>query len=349
MQDDAPIETGDPNPGKFDLRGADFNEWLDAIDEMGEERGYFEPIGAQHSAILTDEGPTLIVTFETVAEVRAREDQQPFGWSLVEESGWSNLCLLAHHESWFRDPSIYGYFDRLVDDGFFEDFDRVVFYGAGACGYAACAFSVVAPGATVIAVAPQATLAADRAGWDRRFPEMRRTDFTSRYGYAPDMVEGAEAVYLLFDPARTEDAMHASLFRGDNIHPLPCRHFGARLTEELSAMAVLSDMIMSAGEEQLTPLIAHKILRSRRRHMPYLRRLLDELQTAGRPRLVAALARHVVAHRRAAPRFRRALEQANAELAGTERATPERADAAPAGSADTSGSTPADTPHLEDA
>jgi hypothetical protein len=43
-----------------------------------------------------------------------------------------------------------------VDDGFFDEFEQVIFYGSGSSGYAAAAFSVAAPGATVIAVQPQA-------------------------------------------------------------------------------------------------------------------------------------------------------------------------------------------------
>lgn len=308
MQDYTPTQADE-----FDLTEADFNEWLDAIDEMGEERGYFEPVGPHHSAILTDEGPTLIVTFEVAETVRQSDDHLPMGWSLTKENGWSNLCILAHEDTWFRDPSIYGYFDRLVDDGFFEDFDKVVFFGTGACGYAACAFSVVAPGATVIAVAPQATLDASRAGWDRRFPRMRRTDFSSRYAYAPDMVEGAEAVYLLSDPANTEDAMHASLFQGDNIHRFNCRHLGDWLSGELWSMGVLPALILDAGHDRLTPQSALQTLRKRRTHLPYLRLMLDKLQRAGRTRLVAKLSRHVT-DRRGAPRFRKALVEAEKVL-----------------------------------
>ncbi|MDA5093896.1 phosphoadenosine phosphosulfate reductase [Aliiroseovarius sp. KMU-50] len=309
MLDDEPTRTD-----AFDLTEADFTEWLDAIDEMGEKRGYFEPVGARHSAILTDEGPTLVVTFETVDTVRQSEDHTPKGWDLVKGTGWSNLCILAHEESWFRDSSVYGYFDRLVDDGFFEDFDQVVFFGAGACGYAACAYSVVAPGATVIAIAPQSTLDASRAGWDRRFPKLRRTDFTSRYGYAPDMVEGAEAVFLLFDPAATEDAMHASLFQGDNIHPLRCRHMGSWLSGELWSMGVLPDLIHDAASGDLTPLSALQKLRKRREHLPYLSQLLNQLESEGRMRLVAALSRHVASLPGKAPRFSKALAQAERDI-----------------------------------
>ena len=108
--------------------------------------------------------------------------------------------MVAEGQSWFRDPAVFAYFDRLVDDGFFDEFERVIFYGAGPCGYAAAAYSVAAPGATVVAVQPQATLDPRMTEWDDRFVEMRRTSFTDRYGYAPDMLDAADQAFVLYDP-----------------------------------------------------------------------------------------------------------------------------------------------------
>ena len=107
------------------------DEWFAAIEEIGEDLGYFEPLGRDHSAVFHDDGPVLLVSFETVAQVRgAREGQMPWGVTLARNFGWSALTILAEGDTWYRDPAVYGYFDRLVDDAFFEDFDRVVFYGA---------------------------------------------------------------------------------------------------------------------------------------------------------------------------------------------------------------------------
>ena len=115
----------------------------------------------------------------------------PLGAEHRAAGGWSHLCLIAEGDTWFRDPAVYAYFDRLVDDAFFEDFDHVLFYGAGMAGYAACAYSVAAPGAQVLALNPRATLDPAAGRWDDRDRAARRLDFTSRYGYAPDMLEGA--------------------------------------------------------------------------------------------------------------------------------------------------------------
>ena len=293
-------------------------DWLDRIEELGEERGYFEPLGKRHSVVLTDEGPTLIVTFETVESIREGSDsQEPMGWELVEGNGWSNLSLIAHDDSWFRDPAVYGYFDRLVDDGFFEDFDHVVFYGADMCAYAAAAFSVVAPGATVIAVQPQATLDPKVAGWDRRFPAMRRISFSDRYGYAPDMIEGAEQVFVIHDPEEVLDAMHASLFTRSNVTQLTCPRLGDELEAKLWRMGVLPEILDLAGRGELTATAFHQAYRQGRRgNVPYLRVLLERLQKQRRHRLVKMLCNSVV-RRMNAPRFRRARDSATQALEKT--------------------------------
>ncbi|WP_421703589.1 phosphoadenosine phosphosulfate reductase [Aliiroseovarius sp.] len=314
MQDDVLEATATDAPAQadtIDMADLSQQDWLDRIEELGEERGYFEPLGKRHSVVLTDEGPTLIVTFETVETIREGSDsQEPMGWELVEGQGWSNLSLIAHDDTWFRDPAVYGYFDRLVDDGFFEDFDHVVFYGAGMCAYAAAAYSVVAPGATVIALQPQATLDPKVARWDQRFPQMRRVSFSDRYGYAPDMVEGAEQVFVIHDPEVQLDAMHASLFTRANVTQLTCPRLGDDLEAKLWRMGVLPEMLDLAARDELTATAFHRAYRQARRvNMPYLRSLLDRLQGEQRHRMVQMLCNSVV-KRMNAPRFRRARDGA---------------------------------------
>ncbi|MDG1103479.1 MAG: hypothetical protein P8N75_08935 [Ascidiaceihabitans sp.] len=117
----------------------------------------------------------------------------------------------------FTIQMVYSYFDRLDDDGIFDDFDHVIFYGAGPCEYAAAAFSVAAPGATVVAIQPQATLDPQITEWDDRYVKMRRADFSSRYGYAPDMLDAAEQAYVIYDPCERLDAAHAAMFTRSNV------------------------------------------------------------------------------------------------------------------------------------
>lgn len=263
----------------YHLNGLDRATWLDKVEEIAEEHGYAEPVGPDHTALFVDAGRTLLVCFESVAFARKHnDDSAPLGWGFAQSHGWSSLTMLANADvDWFRHPAIYGYFDRMIDDGFFDDFDEVLFYGAGAAGYAAAAYSVCAPDARVLAIQPQATLDPSRTRWDKRFPQARRLDFVERFGYAPMMVETSEAVYVLHDPSVIEDAMHASLFNGANTHHFACTNLGPNAQIKLMTMDVLAELIEQAMSGELTTLSYAKLWRERRTHMPYLRTLLHRM------------------------------------------------------------------------
>jgi hypothetical protein len=309
------------SPAAAPVRTSD-GEWLARLDLLGEERGYFQSVGPRHSAVFTDEGPILLVTFETIADIRDRDPEAvPEGFAMADAHGWSNLVLLAHSETWFRDPAVWGYFDRLIEEGFFEDFDRVIFHGTGMGAYAACAFSVAAPGSVVVAVAPVATLDRNRVEWDDRFPRTRRMDFTSRFAYAPLMVEAADEVYLFYDPAERLDAMHASLFDAPHVARIRCRGFGPSLADDLRLMRVIPEVLELAGRGRLSVRAIHRLMRVRHRYAPYLRGLLKQLVEARRPLLAGLLCRSAV--RRGGGRlFQIHLERAEAQLAAQGRSLP---------------------------
>lgn len=286
--------------------------WIARLIELTDEEGYFEPMGPRHHALFLDRGPTLLVTFEEAGAVRARpEGGMPTGFTLALAQGWSQLALMAEGPTWFRDPAVYRQFDRLVDDAFFEDFDRVLFYGAGMGGYAAAAYSVAAPGATVLALSPRATLDPAVAGWDPRHRAARRLNFTDRYGFAPDMVEAAARAFVVHDPAERLDAMHAALFHKPWVTPLRARWMGARLDLVLERIEALDDVLLAAMEGILTPSLFARAIRNRRRFNPYLRHMLSLAQQAGKPARETMICRSVTARLRA-PAFRRRL----AELTG---------------------------------
>ncbi|MFN7224249.1 MAG: phosphoadenosine phosphosulfate reductase [Paracoccaceae bacterium] len=281
-------------------------DWLALLDRIGDDAGYFQPLGTHHWAFFVDESPTLLVTFEQADDIRARPNQMPLGYDLAKEKGWSHLCLICDGDTFYRDPRVYGYFDRLVDDAFFEDFDSVLFLGAGVQGYAATAFSVAAPGACVVALSPRATLLPAIAGWDKRALKARKLDFKSRYGYAPDMIEAAGRVFILFDPDVAEDAMHAALFRGPHVTHLRCPHLGGRLEWAFTHMQMIAPLTQAAMAGTLTRHSFARMWRNRRTFGPYLRALLTRAEAEGRIKLEKMICQNVTA-RLQAPRFRRRL------------------------------------------
>lgn len=254
--------------------------WLRHLDELTADAGYIEPMGQRHWAHFTDAGPMLLVSFAEFESLTTRpvgDLPEPHG--LAAGQGWSHLALLADGPTWFRDPGVWRYFDRLIDEGFFDDFDQVLFYGAGMGGYAASAYAVAAPGARVLAIRPQASLSPTRAGWDHRHRQARRLDFTSRYGFAPDMIKGQSAAYLVLDPRVPLDAMHAALFPPALARRLDCRHLGPRPEVGLAAMGILPELITAAMAGTLDGRHWAGLWRRRRQHLPWLRsigRLLED-------------------------------------------------------------------------
>lgn len=295
------------------LAGMKKADWLAAVEQLCDEDGYLERLGKRHYAAFIEKSDTLLVSFETLQGIPALSSlAQPFGWEMMQEHGWSSLCIASNGDTWFRDKAVYGYFDRLIDDGFFDEFEQIVFYGAGPCGYGAAAFSVAAPGARVLAVQPQATLDPRITEWDDRFIEMRRTDFTSRYGYAPDMLDGADAAFVVYDPREHLDAMHAALFTRPNTQKLRLRHMGDAIQTDLLEMEQLGPLLLAIADGSIDTLSFARMMRARRNHPPYLRNLLASLDGDGRDELALMLAQNVTS-RMHAPRFTRWLAAAQAQ------------------------------------
>ena len=295
---------------------ADAADWHDRLEAIGEEAGYYEPIGARHHAFFSDETPVLLVSFEQGAAIRdAGGDRMPTGYRIAAPRGWSSLSIVAEGATWFRDRALWGYVDRLIDEGFFEDFDRVVFYGAGMGGYAAAAYAVAAPGCTVLALAPRATLDPAVAPWDRRDLPARRLDWSARFGYAPQMVAGAEAVFLLFDPLHAPDAAHAALFRGAHVTKLRARLIGPAPEATLARLDLLDPLVAAACEGHLSAPHFYRLWRARRTDPAWLGRLVARAQATAGPGRLAQACRAALDHADH-PRLRAILAEAEAALDG---------------------------------
>lgn len=298
-----------------DLTGLDWQEWLDRAEEAVGDDGYMQPLGKDHAALFCERRPVLLVTFENFKRLELLSDKgHPFGWTMLEALGWSHMCLLSQGDTWFRDARVYGFFDRLIDDGFFDEFDQVIFYGAGACGYAAAAFSVAAPGARVLVLRPQATLDPRVSEWDDRYVTMRRKSFTDRYGYAPDMLDAASHAVLLYDPEIDLDAMHSALFNRKNVLRFRTRHLGYAIEEKLSQMGLLPRMLARLSAGRLNQHSVSALWRQRRDEQGYLFPLLRRLVTEQRDALTVRFCEYVLARKKGGPRYRNALNQAKARL-----------------------------------
>lgn len=279
-----------------DLKDLGANAWLAAIDDIYEQFGFFEQLGQAHCAGFLEAGNSLLVTFENAQTVQAQNHEaEPRGFAYARHEGWSHLGIFSFRDSWFRDPAVYDFFDRLTDDGFFEDFANIVFYGGdGGTAYAAAAFSIAAPGATVIALRPQATLAADTAGWDDRYQAARKHSFNDRYGYAPEMIEAAGRVFIAYDPLQRLDACHAALFRKPHVTPLPCFLLGGQLEQAFDRIGIHDVMMKLAMEGGLDRRRFLQLLRARRYDQTYARRLVRHLVMTGHKSLARIICNYML-------------------------------------------------------
>ncbi len=278
-----------------DLTDLEPNAWIGQIDDICDDLGFFEQLGASHFAAFLEAGNNLLVTFENAETIRAHNtDAEPRGFAYARHDGWSHLALVSFTESWFRDEAVYDFFDRMIDDGFFEDFEKIIFHGAHGGGYAAAAFSVAAPGATVIALRPQATLDASMTGWDPRYKTQRRTDFTHRYGYAPEMIDAANAVFIAYDPIQRLDAIHAALFRKPHVTLLPCPLLGTRLDRAFDRLGIHDVMIKLAMDGSLDRKRFSQLLRARRYDQTYGRALINRLVTTNHKNLAQIMCTYML-------------------------------------------------------
>jgi hypothetical protein len=266
-------------------------------------------LGDHHWAVFNEDGPILVISFDRLEDIAALEPgTMPQIFGQATKNGWSHLSLISEGKTWYRDPPVIAHIDRLVDEAFFDNFDRVVFYGAGMGAYAAAAFSVAAPGATVLAVQPRATLDPSVAGWDTRNMAARRLDFTHRYGYAPDMIDGAAQVFTIHDPYCRADAMHVALFRKSFVTHFKARFLGDHVAQSLGEMGVLPKLVKAACDGTLTQETYTTLWRERRNFGNYLRWILRACMDADRPKREAMVCRSVT-NRMRAPAFRKHLEK----------------------------------------
>lgn len=248
---------------------------------------------------------TLLVTFDTLDAARARPGGLPIGSALAQAHGWATLDVLADGPTWFRCKALHDRFDALADEGMFDAFGRVVFAGGGMGGYGAAAFCIAAPGATVLAVQPRATLARDVAPWERRFRDAWALDWSGRYADASRLIESAGLAWIVADPGEVADAMHASLFRGPHVIRLPAPQGGRDLIGRIERAGILDHLIADAADGVLDPARFARLWRARRRDPGWLTGLLRATEHRDRPWLAAIVAARAVSEGRGIAAARR--------------------------------------------
>ncbi|MFC2968723.1 hypothetical protein [Acidimangrovimonas pyrenivorans] len=274
--------------------GAD-PDWAAMARDLAGPQGFFRDNGL-HSFLYIPRGDTLVVSFDNLdIAMNKREGRKPWGFDFIARQGWSMLGVMANGWTWYRDPWVCDQFDALAAEGFFDRFERVVFYGASMGGYAAAAFSGAAPGAEVVAISPQSTVDKAVVPWETRYKVVWDADFSGKYGDAARVSGAARRVTILYDPYEPLDAGHADRFTAPNVVRLRTPLLGHRLGSSLQQMGILNDIILGALSGQLTERDFYRRLRARKDFPRYQKELFQRALDRDRPELARRLGRYVLA------------------------------------------------------
>lgn len=273
------------------------SEWSAIAKKLAGKDGFFTDCG-DHSFLYIPRGETLVVTFDNLdIAMTKREERRPWGFGFIESEGWSMLGVMANGWTWFRDGAVTDEFNRLRDSGFFDQFKRVVFYGASMGGYGAAAYSAAAKGSTVFVISPQSTLDKEIVPWEMRYKKVWGRDFSGEYGDASISSQTAADVHLMYDPYVAPDAGHAARFTGKNVIHWRCPLLGHRLGSSLQQMGILQEIARKSILGELDQLTFYKLLRKRHTFPRYQRELANLALDRGRPELARRVCRFVLAQR----------------------------------------------------
>lgn len=256
----------------------------------------------------------LMVTFDNTTSIGAYEPAQPWLMGRALKMEVSVLGLMAKRRDWYRNAESQEMIAALRDAGFFARFRRVVFIGTSMGGFAALTLSALVPGAAVVALSPQSTLAPDLAPFDQRYPKYAKKldwqDLPLRD--AAETVAPASEVWLVYDPFTPEDLAHAGRIGGDHIRRLHINFLGHRLMRALRRTDLLNGLVEGLVKGTLDPAGARRLLRQRRGIEAWQTALLAAGERAGHMALTARAARRILAlhpDRRFARKTARSLER----------------------------------------
>jgi hypothetical protein len=262
----------DPAPRWLaEMRASDVNG-----DRVDRPHGFY--VNYRHfAAVHIDRGDDrLVVAFDNLSSVNDESlDRETWGDKFYADNGWSSLGIISFEANWYRDEVLFDYLEQLRDSGFFARFKDVVFTGTSMGGYAACAFSSLAPGSTVIAYSPQSTLKKELVPWEKRFNRGRQQDWSGRYADSTECTGQAKKVYLCYDPYFEGDKEHAARYSGDNIVHLHSNYVGHKTVVFLRRAGILKDVTGGCISGEMTPARFNGLYRARRKLPWYYFALLD--------------------------------------------------------------------------
>ena len=229
----------------------------------------------------------LLVTFDNLATLDHPYPRLPWLHRQAGELGHSILGVQSHAKDWFRQETAPAMIRALVEQGFFRNFERVVFTGASMGGFGALNFAPLVQGATTLAFSPQSTMSKVICPFERRFTwAVNNSNWTvPRFLDAAAAIPYQPAVSILYDPFVREDKLHAARLSAPHVQAVKLNH----ATHEAVRVVIKSGALNAMLEEFiLTGRIGPDFwdhLRERRKVRKWGRSFMDNLVKSNHPKL----------------------------------------------------------------
>lgn len=239
----------------------------------------------RHFAAFYRRSPKLVVTFDHMKSRDQEGPRFPWGYEFLKKRGVSHLgIMMTRRNDWFRHGDLFDYFDDLKTQGFFGQFEDVLFYGSSMGGYGACAYAAAAPGARILALMPQSTLARDLVPDETRYRNgFARGDWDDpRYRDGADGVATSSHTQLIYDPYFAADRLHADRLQGDQVEHVKAFFTGHSATRALHFNGLLKQVLdRSLAGKPLGQQAYYRAFRDARRKAPNHMRSLAQRALAG--------------------------------------------------------------------
>ncbi|MCP3972585.1 MAG: glycosyltransferase family 92 protein [Rhodobacteraceae bacterium] len=275
--------------------------------------------GPTNALMFTPRSRRLVVAFDNISIARAEGQRWPWGFRVLgQEMDCSVLGVMCTERNWYREEFVHDGFEALRDQGFFEQFDEVLFYGTSMGGFGALVYSQCAPGSHVLAIAPQSTLDRRKLPEEDRWGWTRKLDWSGRFADAAGAVDKAGEIIIVADPYFKPDFDQVDRIRGENVTWLHTPFMGHQLPNAFLVMNILKDMLYAAAGGTLTPKLFYKLFRARNDLPRYQHDLLMEAEKRGKIRSAIQICEYTL-RKRKAHNIKKTMDRLKTELAKMQR------------------------------
>lgn len=214
----------------------------------------------------------LVLLFPPM-NVRPRRPGDSWGARFVISQGMSSLSITPRSDDWYRGADLHDWFSRPPFREIMDRYDHHTFYGISMGGYAACAFSIIRPGSTVIACSPQSTLAEHLVPWETRYRQGAAQDWSGPWADGAPAMSAANKAAIAFDPFEPADSRHVQRLLSPKTITVRAPFLGHHLASQLLPFGALKGLFQLAHMPDSQASDFARMMRARRNAPMYLARL----------------------------------------------------------------------------